>query len=249
MLTKVEGIVIRSTDYGEGNKIITLFTRQAGKMSIMARGARKTKSRFTVAAQLFTYGEYTTFGSGNMPSLTSVDVIDSYSSLQRDLMNMSYASYIIELLSKVADERDPNPFVFECLKQTLDYIVEGRDAEIITRIFETKMLILAGSRPQMEACVVCGRAEEPYRFSVKEGGLLDATCHHRDPRSISISASSAKLLRLFQVLDLKRLGSIEVKDVTRGQLQQMLRLFMDEYLGIVLKSRDFLDQLQKYPIE
>lgn len=244
MLTKVEGIVIRSTDYGEGNKIVTLYTRQAGKMSLMVRGARKTKSRFTVAAQLFTYGEYTMFGSGNMPSLRSVEVIRANTSLQTDLLKMSYASYIIELLSKVVEERDPNPFLFECLQQTLEYIMEDRDAEIITRIFEAKMLIVAGSSPHMDDCVICGQEQEPFFFSTREGGLLDERCRFRDERAMSISPSATKLLRLFQVMDLKRLGSIEVKTVTRQQLRTVLRAFIDEHLGLTLKSRDFLDQLE-----
>jgi DNA repair protein RecO (recombination protein O) len=248
MLKKVEGVVIRSTDYGEGNKIINLYTRELGKIPVMVRGARKSKSRFAVSSQLFTYGEYMIFGSGNMPSLNQVEVLNAYSAIQKDLFRMSHASYIIEMLYKLTEDRDRNPFVFELLKQTLDHLSDGKDVDIVTRIFEIKMLALAGVRPELNHCVSCQGNDEPYRFSVREGGLLCVRCYQHDSRSLAIHPSTAKLLRLFQYFDLKRLGNIEVKDTTRQQLNQVIKLFMDEHVGLQLKTRQFIEQLHRYDL-
>jgi DNA repair protein RecO (recombination protein O) len=246
MLTKVEGIVIRSMEYGEGNKIINLYTRELGKISVMVLGARKSKSRFAGASQLFAYGEYLLFGSGNMPTLNQADLFNAHSFIQNDLFRMSYSSYIIEMLYKLTEDRDPNPFVFELLKQTLDHISEGKDVEIVTRIFEIKMLALAGVRPELDHCVLCEGTDQPYRFSVKEGGLLCVRCHRHDPRSLEIHLTTAKILRLFQQFDLRRLGNIEVKDKTRRQLNEVIKSFMDEHVGLQLKARQFIDQLHRH---
>jgi DNA repair protein RecO (recombination protein O) len=122
---------------------------------------------------------------------------------------------------------------------------EGRDAEILCRIFETKMLIVAGISPQLSACANCGAQREPYAISVSQGGLLCPVCLPADPYAIAVTPSTWKLLRLFQVFDLERLGDIEVKPATRNQLKHVLRSFMDEHLDLRLKSRSFLEQLER----
>jgi DNA repair protein RecO (recombination protein O) len=249
MLTKVEGIVIRNSDYGEGNRIVHLFTRELGKIPLMVRGAKKSKSRFAVASQLFAYGEYIFYGSGNMPSLNQTEIYNTYGSIQKDLMRMSYGSYIIEFLFKLTEDRERNPYVFELLKQTLDQLSEGKDVEIITRIFEMKMLSLAGVSPELGGCVSCHTEDQPFRFSVKEGGFTCLQCSAQlDPHSIPVNPATVRLLRLFKAFDLTRLGSIDVKDETRKQLSQVIKRFIDEHIGVRLKTRDFIEQLHKYDL-
>lgn len=247
MLVKWEGIVIRSVDYGEASKVVTVFTREHGKVGIMARGAKKPKSRLTAVSQLFTHGYYLCKkgpGTG-MPELSQGEIVDSYADLRQDLIKTAYAAYLSELFDRLTNEREPNPFLFQLLQLTLHYLDEGRDPEILCRIFESKMLIIAGIRPQLNACANCGDEREPYAFSISQGGLLCPNCLAQDPYVISITPAVWKLLRLFQLFDLERLGDIEVKESTRNQLKHVLRKFMDEHLDFRLKSRNFLDQVEK----
>ncbi|WNC16885.1 DNA repair protein RecO [Brevibacillus brevis] len=247
MLVKWEGIVIRSVDYGESSKVVTLFTRENGKLAIMARGAKKTKSRLAAVSQLFSHGYYLCKagpGSG-MPDLSQGDVMESFRDLRQSLDATAYAAYIAELLDRLTHEREPNPYLFQLLAHTLRHLDEGRDAEILCRIFETKMLMVAGISPQLSACANCGAEREPYAISVSQGGLLCPVCLPSDPYAIAVTPSTWKLLRLFQVFDLERLGEIEVKAATRNQLKHVLRSFMDEHLDLRLKSRAFLEQLER----
>ncbi len=247
MLVKWEGIVIRSVDYGESSKVLTVFTREHGKIGIMARGAKKPKSRLAAVSQLFTYGYYLCKkgpGTG-MPDLSQGEIGDSFADLRQDLMKTAYAAYIVELLDRLTSEHEPNPYLFQLLRLTLSYIDEGKDPEILCRIFESKMLIVAGIKPQLNACANCGEVREPYAFSVAHGGLLCPVCLSHDPHPIAMTPAVWKLLRLFQLFDLERLGEIEVKDATRNQLKHVLRRFMEEHLDIRLKSRNFLDQVEK----
>ncbi|WP_409178289.1 DNA repair protein RecO [Brevibacillus fortis] len=247
MLVKWEGIVIRSVDYGESSKVVTLFTRENGKLGVMARGAKKTKSRLAAVSQLFSHSYYLCkAGPGTgMPDLSQGDMLDSFRDMRQSLNATAYAAYIAELLDRLTQEREPNPYLFQLLLHTFRYLDEGRDAEILCRIFETKMLIVAGISPQLTACVNCGEQREPYAISVGQGGLLCPVCQPSDPYAMAVTPSTWKLLRLFQVFDLERLGDIEVKPATRNQLKYVLRSFMDEYLDLRLKSRAFLEQLER----
>ncbi|WP_400164070.1 DNA repair protein RecO [Brevibacillus sp. TJ4] len=247
MLVKWEGIVIRGVDYGESSKVVTLFTRELGKLAIMARGAKKAKSRIAAVSQLFTHGYYLCKagpGSG-MPDLSQGDVVNSYKAMRLDLSATAYAAYMAELLDRLTHEREANPYLFQLLVHMLQYLNEGRDAEILCRIFETKMLQVAGISPQLSGCVMCGEQREPYVFSIGQGGLLCPACVASDPYAIAITPSTWKMLRLFQVFDVERLGEIEVKQATRTQLKHVLRSYMDEHLDLRLKSRSFLEQLER----
>lgn len=247
MLVKWEGIIIRSVDYGESSKVITLFSREHGKVGIMARGAKKPKSRLAAVSQLFTHGYYLCkagVGTG-MPDLSQGDIVESYREIRQDIVRTAYAAYIAELVDRLTHEREPNPFLFQLLLLTFRYIDEGKDPDILARIVESKMLVVAGLRPQLHACSHCGREEEPYTISVTQGGLLCPRCQSVDPYAIAVTPSTWKLLRLFQLFDLERLGDIEVKPATKSQLRHVLRSFMDTHLDLRLKSRSFLEQIEK----
>lgn len=247
MLVKWEGIVIRSVDYGESSKVVTLFTREKGKVAMMARGAKRAKSRLGAVSQLFTHGYYlckTGPGSG-MADLSQGEIVDSFRDLRQDLMATAYAAYIAELLDRLTEQEEANPFLFQLLHQLFHYIDEGRDAEILCRIFETKMLRVAGISPHLTDCSSCGREQEPYVISISQGGLLCPACRESDPYAIAVTPSVWKLLRLFQVFDLERLGEIELKLSTRSQLKHVLRRYYDEHLDLYLKSRSFLDQMER----
>ncbi|WP_017728381.1 DNA repair protein RecO [Halalkalibacterium ligniniphilum] len=248
MLQKAEGLVIRTNDYAESNKILTLYTREFGKIGVMARGAKKPKSRLVAVSQLFTYGTYLFQKSTGLGTLSQGDIIDSFKEVRNDLFRASYGSYIVELTDKLTEERQRNPFLFELLYQTIHYLNEGIDAEVLTRIFEVKMLAVAGIKPEMDACVSCGSTDIPAAFSIKEAGFHCKRCLHRDEHSIRVTEQIAKLLRLFYYFDLNRLGQISLKPETKAILKQILHTYYDEYSGLRLKSRRFLEQFERWDL-
>lgn len=246
MLYKLEGIVIRSMDYGEGHKIISIFSREAGKMSVMARGAKKLKSRHGAITQLFTYGQFVVYKNSQMGTLSSGEIIDANQKLREDLEKGAFAAYIAEMAEKLSGDMEPNAMLFEQLLAALRGIAEGKAPDIITHMVEMKMLMLSGYMPELDCCVACGRAEGEMFLSIAGGGLLCPSCRHRDPYGIRVDPGTLKLLRLFRQVDLRRLGQVEVKPATRIQLKQCMRGLMDTYLDAKWKSRSFLDQMEKY---
>ncbi|WEK53042.1 MAG: DNA repair protein RecO [Candidatus Cohnella colombiensis] len=246
MLYRVEGIVIRSTDYGEGNKIITLLTPDFGKQGIVVRGAKKLKSRYGALAQLFTYGEYSYYKNNSLGTLNSGEIIESYYQLREGLEKPAYAAYAAELTDRAINDDETAAFLFHQLKACQAALTEDKDPQVVLRVYEMRVVSTAGYAPILDECVHCGKQEGDFRFSFVAGGALCHNCRHRDPGAIELMDGVWKLLRLFAHLDLRRLGHITVKDSTKIQLQLVMRKWMDTHLNLNLKSRHFLDQLEKY---
>ena len=119
MFQKCEGIVLRTTDYGETNKIVTLYTREWGKIGVMARGAKKPKSRLSAITQPFTYGFFLLQNGRGLGNLQQGEMITPLRSIKEDIFLTAYASYVVELTDKSTDEKKTNPYLFELLYQTL----------------------------------------------------------------------------------------------------------------------------------
>ncbi|MWV45275.1 DNA repair protein RecO [Paenibacillus sp. HJL G12] len=251
MLYRVEGIVIRSMDYGEGNKIITICTENAGKVGVLVRGAKKVKSRHAALTQLFTTAEYVFFRNvTGLGTLNSGEISSSHHVLRQDIVLAAYASYACELLDRVLQDEETGSFWYHQLKACLDALEEGKDPGITINLYEMKILQTAGYGPELLSCISCGRdlSEEDSNVAVSPrlGGVLCRSCKHMDPPALKISPKSLKLLRLFARLDLRRMGHVDVKEETKAELKAVMRAFMDMQLGLNLKSQSFLDQMEKY---
>lgn len=249
MLQKVEGIVIRTSDYGESNKIVTLFSRELGKLSVMARGAKKANSRLSAPTQHFTYGYFLVQkGAGKgMGTLQQGEIVSSFRELREDIFLTAYGSYVIELTDRATEEGKHNPFLFELLYQTLHYMSEGVDMQILMHIYQVKLLPVLGLYPSFDSCAICGGTQDAYKaFSLREGGFLCQQCLTKDKHAFPIFENTSKLIRLFYHFDLNRLGNVTVKDETKKQLSRILDNYYDEYSGLYLKSRRFLKQLDLF---
>ncbi|MEK3917461.1 DNA repair protein RecO [Paenibacillus sp. FSL H7-0331] len=248
MQYQVQGIVIRSMDYGEGNKIITLFTREMGKMAVIVRGAKKLKSRYGSVSQLFTFGDYLFFRSGQLGTLKHAEIIDSHHRIREDLHMSAYASYMAELTDRLLADQEANPFLFDQLNAALQGLVEQKDMQIIAFIYEIKIWVQAGYLPELEVCVACRNDGNTMAFSPALGGMLCEKCRHKDPQALSLSSGTLKLVRLFAHMDIRRLGQIDVKPETKAGLKRLMRAYFDTHIGVALKTRGFLDQMDKYGV-
>jgi len=245
MLHRVEGIVIRCMDYGENNKIVTLLTKTGGKAGVLIRGAKKVKSRHSSLAQPFTYGEFQFFRSTGLGTLNHGEIIASHHGLRMQLDLSAYASYAAELTDRALQEEEASSFLFEQLLACYTALQEGKDPAIVLHLYEMRILDLAGYAPQLEQCLHCGNVMGPFKLSPGSGGVLCSRCEGRDPYGIPLGEGVHKLLRLFKGMDMRRLGAITVKESTKAELKRCMRALMDAQLGLHLKSRNFLDQLDK----
>ncbi|WP_174613840.1 DNA repair protein RecO [Virgibacillus ihumii] len=245
MLEKMEGIVIKTQDYSETHKIVTIFTNKLGKISAIARGAKKPKSRMAAVTQPFILGEFFIYVSSGLSTIQQGEVIHSHRFIREDIVKTAYTAYIAELTDKLVDPKSPDIYLYNQLCQTLDWITEHDSASVPIMMYELKLFAKGGFAPIVDRCANCGGRETPFAFSVIEGGLLCRRCRHIDQGAASISDTVAKLLRLFASVGLERVGTISVKPENIQLLRQLIDAYYDQYGGYFLKSKRFLKQLDK----
>ncbi|GAX91509.1 DNA repair protein RecO [Effusibacillus lacus] len=247
-MDKTEGIVLRAINYGETNKVVTLLTAKYGKVAVLAKGANKPQSRLVPVSQPFVHGTWLLYGGNTgMFSVSHADLLNSFRPIREDLFLSAYAACMTEITDRVLEERQAYPGSFHLLLQMLGYLVEGKDPEVLLRIYESKMFFVAGIQPNLARCGNCGNMlQSSVRFSIQAGGPLCDQCRETDPYAVWMKPATFKLLRLFQEIDVSRLGSINVGNDVKQQLGKIHKQYLEEHAGIHLKSKQFLDQLHKY---
>ncbi|MCT2537593.1 DNA repair protein RecO [Aquibacillus koreensis] len=243
MFDKVEGIILRTQNYGETHKIVTIFTGQTGKIGAIARGAKKPKSRMAAITQPFIHGSFLIQSGRGLATIQQGEVISSLRSIREDIIKTAYATYIAELTDKLLDEKVVDVLLYKQLLKTLQWIADDKDPEILTIIYELKMYKRAGFAPVVTRCVHCGQQEQSYSFSVAEGGFLCSRCQWKDPNATNLPNNLSKLLYIFSEIDIERIGNISIKPENKKLLQQLMELYYERYGGYYLKSKKFLKQL------
>lgn len=246
MLEKIEAFIIKSQDYGETNKIVTLFSKKYGKFSALARGAKKMKSRMAAVTQPFIHGEFLIYiNQKGLSTIQQGDVLDSLRLIREDIMKTAYAAYISELVDKLMDTFHPDYYLYDQFLQSMKWISEDREVEIAIMMFEVKMFEKGGFAPIVDQCVHCGRQDHLVSFSIAEGGLLCNQCNLYDDQSIHLPKGVARLLNIFTIAGLERIGTVSVKDENKKLLRKILDTYYDQYGGYHLKSRRVLKQLKQ----
>ncbi|MDO4300169.1 MAG: DNA repair protein RecO [Clostridia bacterium] len=156
---KIRGIIIRENFSGEADKFLTLFAKDKGKISIFAKGARNTKSKFLAASSLFTYGDFIVRTSTKTPALLSADVIESFYNIRTDLSAATYASYFAEFIDKaVIDNVADNNAMLLLLKSLQKLSKKNNNTRLTGLIFQLRFLDILGYKPDIKGI-------KPYSLS------------------------------------------------------------------------------------
>jgi DNA repair protein RecO (recombination protein O) len=240
MFIRLEGFVMRARDYGESHKIVTVFSQSHGKISFVARGAKKPRSRFGAVTEPFTMALFVCFQSNpkSMPTLSSADLLDSQYALRSDLRLTAIGAYWLELADKLLEEKEADPKLYQLLSDSFQKLQEAKDPDILTRIIELAFLRKAGYQPILHQCVICGRTERLTHCSVLNGGMLCQEHFAKDSRAIPISRRTAKLLPLIQRLTPDRLGKVDIQPETRAEMEKVILAFFEEYVEVSFPARN-----------
>ena len=198
---RVEAVVLRHSDYGEADRLLTMYTRQLGKTRAIAKGARKIASRKAGHIEPFTHVNLQLSRGRDMLLITQADTVDAYLPLREDLILTSQAAYVMELLDRFTYEGDTeNPATFRLLTETLARLASKSDPWLVIRYYEMRLLDQMGFRPQLFECANCRReikAEDQF-FSFRAGGAICPTCGRGLPNLKNLSVDTLKYLRHFQ---------------------------------------------------
>ncbi len=232
MLVKTDAVVLKQTKFGEGDVIVTLFSKKLGKVQAVAKGARKTRSKYATGIQLFAYGEYVLFKGKNLYTLSQVDIKHSFYGLREDVIRLAYASYILELTESVIVEGQTNNRLFKTLVKCL-YILSSKkyDYETLVKAYELKLLTYSGYQPELDQCVNCGMENaQGVRFSAKEGGILCKTCLEKDPYAIPISKVAISVMSYLIHVDFIQLSKLKIKEHVLKELKKVVRQYIYTYI-------------------
>ena len=245
MIKKIQGIVVSEVDYKESSKIINVLTPEYGIIGFIAKGTKKIKSNLSGVSSKLTYGYFhVNYKENGLSSLIEVDVINGFNNIKRDINKISYAIYLLELADRVY-RHDNDKNIYEMLIASLEKINEGYDYQVISHIFELKMLDFLGIRPVVDECVNCGNKQDIVTVSSYRGGYLCKNCAHGE---VIVNIKTIKLLRMFYYVDISKITKLDVSDNIKKELSQFIYDYYDRYSGINLKSRGFLQNLEKINI-
>lgn len=235
MKVTVEGIVLNETNYSETSKILNVLTKEYGYISIISKGSRTMKSKLRGISMKMVYAKFTiSYKEGGISTLIEGAVIDSLKYIMEDFSKMNYAIYIMDLAKNVLKENNEKS-VFDILINCLLKINLGFDASIITNIFEVKMLDFLGVNPNFSECINCS-SDEVLTFDFKLGGMVCKNCYQD---SYLFSEKTIKLLKLFQVVDIKKIDKLNISNnKIRLELNNFLKEYYETYTGIYLKNKD-----------
>ncbi len=239
-IVKVRGIVIREIKSGEADKFITVFAKDIGKIDIFAKGASNIKSKFLAGTSIFTYGDFIIRTNSKTPTLNSVDVIEKFYSITKNLDSYYCGMYLLEFINKaLGDVTDDNKYLLLLLK-TLKTISSKKITNILAvRVFELKMLKYLGYNPYNSHCALCGK-EKPDNFTMN--GLLCDNCIG-GVSSKKLSNSAIYTLAYIDSADLNKSFKFNVSKDVFNELSFIAEKYISYHLECNLKTYEYIKNI------
>jgi len=244
---KTEAIVLGHHDFGEADKIVTLYTKEFGKLRAVARGVRRIKSRFGSSMELFSHNHLMLYmrGKKDLYLITGSNIVRAYKELRENLDLFITGSCVAELVDKLIEPEEPNRPLFSLILETFRQIPK-QDRDVIIAIFVTKILANAGYKLNLENCVFCRRPvvlSEQNKLSILHGGILCSKCQSRDLRVMDISGLAINYLKKFEILNLANVDKIDMDDSVKKELKRIVDFYLSYHLPIKLKTEEFREKL------
>lgn len=244
---RTEAIVLRRKDFGEADRVLTLFTPDRGKIRVVGKGIRKPRSRKAGHLELFTCSKLLLAKGRDLDVVTQAETVEAHRPLREDLLRGAYAAYAVELLDKFTPDEQENQELYELLRAALLWLGDAPDLALTARYYELHLLSLAGYQPELRQCVIGGEkivAEDQF-FSASEGGAVCAKCGELRPEVVPISMPALKHLRYFQATPYATAIVLKVRPAIHSEIERVLLRYITHILERQLKSVEFLRLIRK----
>ncbi|MBM4002339.1 MAG: DNA repair protein RecO [Planctomycetes bacterium] len=228
-------IVLRVVEFSETSCVVTLFSRDFGKIGVLAKGARRPKSPFEAALDLLAVCRivFLRKSSDGLDLLTEAKLERRFRSASRDLGRLYCGYYLLELLRELTHQGDPHPDLFDLADHSLAAIDHGADLAPIVLWFEFAALRILGHAPRLDDCAECGGALpdlERIAFGQVAGGTLCQRCREGQRQIISVSREALCVLRKFNETSLEH-GPPGLPDAVRGESRGLMQHYIAHLLG------------------
>lgn len=248
---RAEALVIRHSDWGEADRMLTIFTCELGKVRAIAKGVRKPRSRKAGHLEPFTRVNLLMARGRDLYIITQAETIDAYLPLRDDLVTLGYAAYIVELLDRFTYEEGENSALYRLVTNALSQLVEEPDPLLVLRYTEIRMLDLLGFRPQLFQCVLCEAEIQPVNqyFSAEHGGVLCPKCGSSIPGVRAVDVETLKFLRHFQRSNYEQARLARPSKAAHTQMEILMEHYLKYLLERNLNTPTFLRRVRAQAAE
>ncbi len=241
---KADAIVLRRRPLGEADRVLTLYTREWGKLSAVARGVRKATSKMAGGLEPFEHVRLLlAHGRGSLDVVAQVEVLDALAPLWTDLRRFGAAALLAELVDAATPEREPHPEIFDLFLEALVLLAEDAAAPVAPW-FILQLVALAGFQPALARCAVCaGEARTPH-WSHPLGGLVCSRCAGRDPAAVRLRPEAPRMLRALGEAGAGTLATLDIDARAGEALRELLYRYAEHRLEVQLRATAVLGQLR-----
>ena len=245
MYATIQGIVLRVTDYNERDALLTLLTRDSGKLTVKARGLRRKNSPIIAPCQLLAYGEFTLFEYRGQYTINEAHSIELFTPLRRDLNKLSLGTYFAQVAEVLSQEDYPSPELLSLLLNCL-YALTSLDVPeyLVKAVFELRAACLSGYTPDLFGCHNCGN-QNPDRFDISAGHLECSSCRSSESNGIRMPVTQSVLeaMRYISLCDPRKLFSFQIGPDTLEKLSTLTESFLCTQLERGFSTLDFYKSL------
>lgn len=245
---RTQAIILKRRDFGEADRILTIFTPERGKLDVIAKGARKPTSTKTGHVELFTRTDMLIHKGRDLDIVAQAEMNRPYMGVREDLVRGAYASYVAELLDRFTGEADEDYVdLFALMDETLNRLCTENEPRLAVRYYEIQLLDLVGFRPELTECVVSREPVEPEDqfFSYPLGGVVKPGYAHDGMGVIPINMTTLKLLRHMQRSPFSHVKTLNLHGAIHDDSERILLGYITFLLERRLQSVDFIRRIRQ----
>lgn len=243
-----DAIVLSRFDYGEADRIMTLFTPAHGKFKAIAKGVRRTTSRLGGSLEPLAELRVALARGRTFDVVTQVEVAHAWLRLRDSLESTATAWYLAELADRSVEERHETEGLYVLLRRAYELLDAGMASGRVARWYEMHLADELGVRPEVDRCVECDRMLEPdekFRWIPPLGGVLCSRCPGPAAERTAISVDAVKLLKAYQRMDVEALAGLKLHPEVEREVEAAMRDFLQVSLERNARSLDFLDEVRR----
>ena len=252
-LYKSEAIVLRSINLSETDKLVTFMTDRYGKVKCVGKAARKIKNRFGAAIEPMSHIRLIYFGKENQTlyRLNHSDIIHSFQSIRDNLLKIYTGIYFIELVDTLMPEACPDPNAFQLLLESLLTLQTLDSLNTLSRLFEIRLMCLAGYTPQLSHCSACkgSAGVRSIGFSFEHRGIVCEPCSFKTQPEMRFQPGTLKYLKKLKVMDVQHASRLKFPKGVDQEIEQLTHKLILSHVGRELKSYPFIKNMARNNLE
>lgn len=227
------GMVLSATPIGEYDKRITLLTKERGKISAFARGARRPGSMLLAASSPFSFGQFEAYEGRSSYTVVKADISNYFREIAEDMADACYGFYFLEMADYYTRENSDEVHMLKLLYQSLRALGSKRfDNRLVRRIFELKAMVINGEYPNVFSCLKCGKEESLHWFHVRSGGIFCESCAKQES-CLYLDESTLYTMQYIITSTVEKLYTFAVSQTVLDTLGKV----MDEYMAFYIDQR------------